>query len=257
MKTDIFTDDSGKPKILYGCSINSGSTRAAELAASLGFDVIWIEMEHTSADLRLAEGLCVAAQAGGALPLIRAAGSERDQILHALEVGGRIIVIPMTNTAQIAQTIVRYGKFAPLGRRGYNTRSRAAKYGIEQFHADQMNRENLLFPQIETLEAIHNIDAILDVEGLGGIFIGPGDLSVDLGSPGHYENPVLVDHVCKTIQKARKRGLHAGILVEKSPLLDQALEAGADLCVIASDLSAMIKTWREALKARGVKSKKS
>lgn len=251
MTTDIFTDDSGKPKILFGCSINSGSTRAAELAGSLGFDVIWIEMEHTSADLRLAEGMCVAAQAGGAIPLIRAAGSERDQILHALEVGGRIIVVPMTNNAVIAQTIVKHGKFPPLGRRGYNMRSRAAKFGVDPFHAEKMNGDNLLFPQIETLEAVHNIDAILDVEGLGGIFIGPGDLSVDLGTPGHYENPVLVDHICKTIQKARKRGLHAGILVEKSPLLDQAINAGADLCIIASDLSAMIRVWRESLQARG------
>lgn len=255
MTTDIFSDDKGRPKVLFGCSINSGSTRAAELAGAMGFDVIWIEMEHTSTDLRMAESMCVAAQAGGAIPLIRTAGSERDQVLHALEVGGRIIVIPMTNTAAIAQRIVQHAKFPPLGRRGFNTRSRAAGYGVNPFNAERMNQGNLLFPQIETLEAIKNIDAILEVEGLGGVFIGPGDLSMELGTPGQYENPILVEHICKTIQKARKRGLHAGILVEKTPLLDQAIDAGADLCIIASDMSAMIRTWKESLAARSVKTK--
>lgn len=251
MLDDPFLDDHGKSRRLLGCSINSGSTRAAELAGCLGFHVIWIEMEHTSADLRLAESLCVAAQAGGAVPLIRTAGSERDQILHALEVGGRIIVVPMVNTAAIARQVVTHGKFPPLGRRGFNTRSRAARFGIDPFHAEQMNRENFLFPQIETLEAVRNIDAILDVDGLGGIFVGPGDLSTELGKPGHYENPALVEHVCLVISKARARGLHAGILAERPTLIDHAIGAGADLCVIASDVSAMIRTWRDVLQTRG------
>jgi 4-hydroxy-2-oxoheptanedioate aldolase len=219
----------------------------AELAGRVGFDVIWIEMEHTSADLATAEALCVAAKAGGAIPLVRTVGYRREHILHALEVGGRIIVVPLVNDAEAADEVVRHGKFRPLGQRGYNTRSRAADFGIEPLPMERMNEETSLFPQIETLEAVNKLDDILAVEGIGGVFIGPGDLSCDLGCPGRMSDPQLRRIVSDCIARARAAGLHAGILVSPGPLLDEAIQAGADLCIISSDFGAAIQVWREQL----------
>lgn len=247
---DIFTDAAGHPRILWGTAINSGNARAAELAARVGFDAVWIEMEHTSADLAMAEALCVATEAGGAIPVIRTIGYRREHILHALEVGGRVIVVPMVNDEGAAREIVRWGKFRPLGQRGYNTRSRAAGYGIEPLPMERMNAETYLFPQIETLEAVRNLDEIMAVEGLGGLFIGPGDLSCDLGCPGDMADPELRKIVCDCVARARAAGLHAAILVGSGPLLDAAIDAGADLCIIGSDMGAMINVWREQLCVR-------
>jgi 2-keto-3-deoxy-L-rhamnonate aldolase RhmA len=245
--SNIFTDTTGQSRILWGTAINTGSPRAAELAGRVGFDVVWIEMEHASADLRAAEELCIASENGGAIPLIRTVGYRREHILQALEVGGRIIVAPMVNDAAAAREMVRWGKFRPLGERGYNTRSRAAGYGLAPLPMEQMNADTYLFPQIETLEAVENLDEILAVEGLGGIFIGPGDLSCDLGCPGSLADPELQKVICGCIARARAADLHAAILINPGPLLDAALAAGADLCIIASDLGAIIQVWREQL----------
>jgi len=245
--SELFSDDQGQPRVLWGAAINSASPRAAEMAARVGFDVVWIEMEHASVDLLTAEAMCTAAQAGGAVPLVRTIGCRREHILHALEIGGRLVVVPLVNDAETAREVVRHGKFRPLGERGYNTRSRAARFGLEALPAARMNAETCLFPQVETRAAAANVEAILAVDGIAGVFIGPGDLSADLDRPGDFANPELREMVTACIRAARAAGKHAGILASPGPLLDDALAAGADLCVIGSDFGAMIQVWREQL----------
>lgn len=244
---DIFLDRNGKPNVLWGAAIGSASPRAAELAARVGFDVVWIDLEHASADLMTAESLCRAAQVGGAVPLVRTGGARRDQILPALEIGARIVVVPLVNDAATAREVVQHGKFRPLGERGYNTRSRAADYGLGPLPAARMNAETWLFAQVETREAVANLNDILAVDGLAGIFIGPGDLSADLDRAGDFVNPKLHEMVAACVRAARNADRHAGILMAPGPLIDTALAAGADLCVIGSDLGAMIQVWREQL----------
>ncbi|MBI2195368.1 MAG: 2-keto-3-deoxy-L-rhamnonate aldolase [Planctomycetes bacterium] len=247
MPGDPFTNPQGKARRLFAAAVNSGSTRVAEMAGLLGFDVIWIEMEHTSADLAAAEAMCVAAKAGGAIPLVRTAGYRREHILHALEVGGRIIVVPMVNDAEAAREVVRHGKFRPLGQRGFNTRSRALGYGLDPASMARANEETCLLPQIETLEAVRRLDEILAVDGLGGIFVGPGDLSADLGRPGRFDDPDLRAMVVGCVAKARARGLHAGVFAGEGPLFEESARAGADLFIAASDLQAAITLWQQQL----------
>jgi 4-hydroxy-2-oxoheptanedioate aldolase len=109
------------------------------------------------------------------------------------------------------------------------------------------NEETFLMPQIETVEAVKNIDAILGVTGLAGISIGPGDLSADLGAPMQFDNPKLHEMVRECVSNARARGLHAGILCGQEPLLDAALAAGADLLVASADYKTLIGAWRPQL----------
>jgi len=235
---------------LSGCATSSNSPRLAEVAARLGFDVVWTEMEHASSDLAGAESICLAIEAGGAIPAVRTAGTRREQVMHALEIGARIVIIPMVNDAATARELVQYGKFPPLGQRGYNTRSRGVGYGLVSppDFIREANVRTALLPQIETLQAVANLDAILEVKGLGGIFIGPGDLSAALGCPGDFQNPELIRIACECIGKTRSAGLHASLLVAPGPLLRAALEAGADLCFFANDIGAAIAVWREQLK---------
>lgn len=246
---NIFQDENGRSKVLYACAVSSGSPRTVELGARMGFDVVWIEMEHTSADLATAELMCVAAEAGGAVPLVRTSGYRREHILHALEVGGKIIVVPMVNDAEAARDVVKYGKFRPLGQRGFNRASRGLHFGLESTEEmlARANAETYLLPQIETMEAVRNINEILMVEGLNGIFIGPGDLSADMGLAGKFESPQLIELVCSCISKAKDRGLHAGVYAWAGPLFDACLRAGADLFITSSELRAVMTTWRQEL----------
>ena len=246
----IFQDKQGRPRRLHGVGIVSGSARLAELAALIGFETVWIEMEHGSApDFSLVESLCIAAQAGGAMPTVRVPDAQRHHVMRALEVGAQIVVVPMVNTATQARQIVEYGKFPPLGARGYNTRSRGIEYGLagvlNAFEA--ANARTHLFAQIETMEAVENLDDICAVEGLSGIFIGPGDLSVSVDCPGDMNNEQMINVVTDCLHRARAAGKRTGILVAPGALLDAALKTGCDLVFCGSDVGDLIGAWQRLL----------
>lgn len=244
---DPFLGPDGGGRVLIGVTIYSGSTRLAELAARCGCDAVWIEMEHGPAGFSEAEAVCVAVEAGGGIPCVRVADAQRTHVLRALEIGARIVVVPMVNTAQEAERIVEHGKFPPLGYRGYNTRSRGTGYGLDGFAelTARANARSHLFAQIETLEAVDNLAAICGVRGLSGVFVGPGDLSVSLGCPGELNSPTMVSVVADCVRKARAAGKHAGILVAPGALLDAALAAGCDLAFCGGDVMDLANGWQK------------
>jgi 2-keto-3-deoxy-L-rhamnonate aldolase RhmA len=246
---DIFTDASGRPRNLRGVAVYSGATRLAEMAARIGFETVWIEMEHGPADFGHVESLCMAIESGGGIPTVRIPDGQRHHVLRAVEVGAQIVVVPMINTAEQARQVVQYGKFPPLGARGYNVRSRGVQYGLFGPGASfaRANDRTYLFAQIETTQAVDNLDEICDVKGLSGIFIGPGDLSVSYGCTGQLGGQRLIDTVCHCIRRARGCGLHAGILVPPGAMLNAAIEAGCDLMFYGGDVAELGNAWPKLL----------
>ncbi len=246
---DVFANADGRPRLLRGTAIYSGSARLAELAIKTGFDTVWVEMEHGPIDFQAAEAICLAAEVSGGFATIRVSDGQRCHVLRALEVGARIVVVPMVNTADEARQIVQYGKFPPVGLRGYNSRSRGVQYGLVDVKTAfaLANQRVHLLAQIETTEAVNNLDSICAVEGLSGILIGPGDLSISLGCTADMANPRLGEVVSDCIRRARAAGKHAGILVSPGPLLRTAITAGCDLCFCGGDYSNLIPAWQQVL----------
>jgi 4-hydroxy-2-oxoheptanedioate aldolase len=217
-----------------------------ELAGKCGFDVVWIETEHGAASFETVETLCLAARAGGARACVRVPDAQRCHVLRALDCGADIVVVPMINTPQQAAEIVRHGRFAPLGRRGFNSRTRGFDYGLDDSlqSMKQIDERVWLLAQIETREAVGNCRAILETPGLSGILVGPADLSVDMGRVGQFEDPELIDAVTACIGAARAMGKHAGIVIGPGKLHDAALAAGCDLIFPGSDLSTLATSWQ-------------
>ena len=192
---DPFTDlATGQARVLRGVAVLSRAPQIAELAGRLGFDLVWIDVEHGGVSFGEVETLCMAAESGGAVPVVRLPDHHRHHILRALEVGARIVIVPMVNDAETAREVVRHGKFPPLGERGFNTRSRGLNYGLaglpeisNTFAA--ANAGTHLIAQIETLEAAENLDAICAVDGISGVLVGPGDLSVSMGKTAAFTDP--------------------------------------------------------------------
>jgi len=247
-----FTDASGNSRTLRGVAVITGATKIAEMAGRLGFDMVWIEVEHGGASFSEIETLCMAAESGGAIPVVRLPDNQRHHILRALEVGGRIIVVPMINTADEARQIVEHGKFPPLGSRGFNTRSRGLNYGLGGNMTaafTDANASTHLIAQIETVEAANNIEAICGVDGISGVLVGPGDLSVSLGKPGAFTDGELIELVENVMRRTRACGKHAGILVAPGPLLDAARKAGCDFFFCGGDINDLAKAWRGVLAA--------
>ena len=157
----------------------------------------------------------------------------------------------MIDDVDQAKQIVQYGKFPPLGRRGFNFRSRGLQYGLSQSGSAlaEGDQRTHLFAQIESLAAVTNVEAICQVPGLAGIVVGPGDLSADMGRPGEFDDPELIATVESVVRTARSLGKHAGVVVSPGAMLDAAFAAGCNLTYCSSDLASLTSSWKTILQA--------
>ena len=131
----------------------------------------------------------------------------------------------MVNDAETARKLVEHGKFPPIGNRGTNKNSRGNRYGMYESAVEMMKAANdrvQLFAQIETTEAVGNVQSILDVEGLAGVFVGPSDLSLSMGIPGEIDNQQLIEATVGGIKAAHEAGKMAGTLAPPSSALCKA-----------------------------------
>src|SRR5438067_6160062 len=164
-----------------------------EVAAHLGYQAIWIEMEHAPITFAEAADLCRMAAGSGMLTMIRIPDSRRENILKAAECGPDIIDVAMVNQASQMTEMLEYGRFAPTGGRGYFSVSRAVQYGVFDCVNEtqqSLNRELSLMAQIETVEAVTNLNELAAVPGID-LFVGPADLAASLGHPGETLHPLV------------------------------------------------------------------
>src|ERR1035437_8426926 len=176
-----------------------------EVAAHLGYQAIWIEMEHAPITFAEAADLCRMASGSGMLTMIRIPDSRRENVLKAAECGPDIIDVPMVNTPAQMDEMLEYARFAPAGGRGYFSVSRAVRYGrLNSVNETQqsLNRELCLMAQIETTEAMKNLDQLAAVDGVD-LFVGPADLAASLGYPGQTWHPAVREAAARIVQAAR------------------------------------------------------
>jgi 2-keto-3-deoxy-L-rhamnonate aldolase RhmA len=194
----------GKP--LLGAALYSYDPIFLEIAAHMGFQVIWIEMEHAPISFAEAADLCRMAAGSGMLTMIRIPDARRESVLKAAECGPDMIDIPMVDTPEQVAELVRYAKFAPIGARGFFSVSRALRYGIVNSVPDEqqkLNSELTLLAQVETKEALSRIEEIASIPDVD-IFIGPADLAASMGLPGKTSHPELLEAAEQIVKVARK-----------------------------------------------------
>lgn len=188
-----------------------GHVSIAEILASAGYDWVVVETEHTAIDVSEVLRLIIAIEGRGAVPLVRLAWNDPIQCKAVLDSGAAGVIVPMINSKADAELAVKSAKYPPLGSRGVGL-ARAQGYG--QNFADYVRDANdatLLMVQIEHIEAVRNIEEILSVPGIDGIFIGPYDLSMSMGMPGRLDHPDIVAAKQRVLDATLARGLVAGI----------------------------------------------
>ena len=190
------------------------SAPAIEVLAYTGMDYVLIDLEHSPIGAEHAARLVGVAQGAGLAPLVRVDGIERSPILKMLDAGAAGLVVPQLETVEQARKLVSYAKFPPLGNRGYcPTRDggwgsgSCYERGMDGYMAEA-NASTLLIPQCETAGCLEHIEEIAAVEGVDGIFIGPFDLSIALGIPGKFGDPLLTEG----IERVRRACAGAGKL---------------------------------------------
>lgn len=233
-----------------------------EIAALLHYDVAWIEMEHTFITFAEAADLCRIASGLGMLTMIRIPDARRETVLKAAECGPDIIDLPMANSPEVLEDLVRHAKFPPLGARGYFSVSRAVSYGLngEVSEAQRaLNDELCLIVQVETKEAVDQIDELCRVPGVDGIFVGPGDLSASLGVTGELSHPLVHEAAAHTVSVAKRHGKQ--IAVSTAPHdFPFWIDQGVDILFCTNDIASLrlgaqraMEDARSAIAARLVK----
>jgi 4-hydroxy-2-oxoheptanedioate aldolase len=232
------------------------------VAAQGRFDWLLVDMEHTPVDLSTASIIFSAiadVSGGNCTPLARVAHGTMFQIKQALDAGAQGVIVPMVNTAEDAANVVRFARYPPIGERGAGGLIPHIGFGTTNHveYVQNANNEILVAIQIETREAVENIDAILTVKGIDLVFIGPFDLHISLGlAPTLWsDDPIFKEAVGKVIAACKRAGLPYGTI---SPNADGAaariadgftfVSMGADVAQLVNALNAQYQQLSAVLK---------
>ena len=229
------------------------SSIAAEIMADAGFDWLLIDMEHGHGDYQTLLAQLQATEGSGTVPLVRVQANDFAVIKRVLDLGAYGVMIPWVSGRKECEAAVRACKYPPEGIRGMAGSHRAAGFG--RFGAEywkRANREILVIVQIETVEALRDVDAMLAVPGLDVAFVGPTDLSAALGHVGDPRHPDVVEAIA-TIERAAKKASVALGTISRSWDEAKALYArGYQMVTLASDAAlvtqhaaAIVKQFRD------------
>ncbi len=238
---------SGKSQI--GLWSTLASSYALEVIAGAGYDWVLIDTEHSPADL---ENVLHQLQAAAPYPthaIARVPWNDMVTIKRFLDIGCQSILIPYVQTADEARAAVSYTRYPPEGVRGVSAVTRATRFGRIPGYAKRAQEEICLLVQIETRMGLDNLEAIAAVEGVDGVFIGPGDLHASLGFVGETANPQVKPLIDEGIRRIRKAGRAPGILTGVEADAKHWLELGALFVAVGVD-AAVLARESEKLLAR-------
>lgn len=221
---------------LAGTFINLGSPLTAEIAGLAGFDWLLLDYEHgPGSDETLLHQL-QAISGTGASAIVRLAANEPPRFKRALDLGAQGVMVPYVNTAAEARAAVAASRFPPLGIRGVSKFNRAAGFGqnFEQNYATAHERI-VVMAQIETPEALGNVDDIAAVDGVDVLFLGPLDLSTNLGIQSDFDHAKFVDARTRVAVACARAGKAAGILLGSTAQIPTARAEGYTVIALGSD----------------------
>lgn len=221
-------------------------TTVAEIGAGAGFDWVLIDAEHGPFDLRSVMLHLQAIEPYPVSALVRPVEGSTALIKQLLDIGAQTLLVPMVDSVEQAQQIVRAAKYPPQGIRGLGTSmARAANWNRTTDYLAEANDEICVILQIETLAGLENLEAIVNVDGVDAVFIGPSDLSASMGhigNPGHPDVIAAIENGFRLIQKA---GKSAGVLAVTKELVETYIEAGAKFIGVGVDAALLANATRQ------------
>lgn len=223
-----FTTRLRNREALIGSWLTIGSTTTAEIMAQAGYDWLTVDMEHSAIDLGMAQEMIRVCQMHGVAPLVRVGHNQPNLIKRVMDAGASGVIVPMVNTADEAEQAVQSVKYPPRGFRGVGL-ARAQEYGVGFDKYQKWNdEESVVIVQVEHIESVNNLEAILDVDGVDGFIVGPYDLSGSLGMPGAFDHPDVIAALDRVQAIAQQRQAMGGFhVVQPDPaVLQEKLDKG-------------------------------
>ncbi|MHA6264791.1 HpcH/HpaI aldolase family protein [Arenibacterium sp. CAU 1754] len=236
---------------LIGCWLSLGEACTAELVGTAGFDWLVIDGEHGPNDIRSIRDQLMALESSPSHPVVRVPIGETWVIKQVLDAGAQTVLVPMVDSGDQARDLVRACTYPPHGTRGVGAAvARASRFAGIPDYVPTADAQICLLVQVESAAGLAALNDILAVDGVDGVFIGPADLSTDMGFQGNADAPEVVAAINDALARIRAAGKAPGILgtVEEATqrYLDagaQFLAVGADVLLLAAGARTLAKRW--------------
>ncbi|MCD6536870.1 MAG: 2,4-dihydroxyhept-2-ene-1,7-dioic acid aldolase [Thaumarchaeota archaeon] len=242
---------SGEPALGTWITINHPDV--VDALSEFPFDWFVFDMEHAPLEISDIEVLMMPLRDTEITPLIRVPWNDMVMIKRALDVGAEGIVVPWVNSREEAEAAVKYASYPPRGLRGAGPR-RCVRYGERSFldyYGKFEKEERVIVVQIETQKALDNLDEILSTQGIDVAFVGPLDLTTNLGIPTQYDNPRFKEALEKILKTCQKYDVAPGIYAFSLENAEEMVSKGFRFVSLMSDVRMLRSGYREALKKFG------
>jgi 4-hydroxy-2-oxoheptanedioate aldolase len=226
----------GEPALLTQLHFTDPSV--FELTSLMGFDGIWMDLEHHTYSMETATAMMRAARVGRSDIVARAAKGEFMRLSRLLEAGAQGIMYPRCDDAAEAREVVEWSKFAPMGKRGFDGGNPDMPYtcGSVTEYIEHANEQTFIIMQLEEEASLRNAEEIAAVPGVDVLFFGPGDFSVLSGIPGQMDHPKILDAVKRTAKAAESTGKHWGTPALSLDHAKRLLDMGATFICYMADI---------------------
>lgn len=247
-----FKRDLGRQQML-GVFATLGSPNLVELLAGCGFDWIMIDTEHSPTEMSDVVPQLRAVGASGASALVRPPWADMLLTKRLLDFGVQTLLFPYVQNADEAARVVGYTRYPPTGVRGVSGAARAAGYGLTRDYFTLAEAEICVLVQVETLEAVAELEAIAAVPGIDGILIGPADLAASMGHIGNAGHPRVQAVLDDAFARLRVQGKPSGFITNDPIQAARRAAEGVGFVGIANDTAIITRGAAELLaRVRGV-----
>lgn len=217
-----------------------------EMVATAGFDWVVIDGEHAPNDLQTITSQLQVLEGKHSHAVVRIPTGNDWLVKQVLDAGAQTVLVPMVDTAEQAKALVRAMRYPPHGIRGAGAAgARASLFGAIEDYVQTANDEVCLLVQVETRLGMENLDAILDVEGVDGVFIGPADLAADMGHPGNSAAEDVKAAIKDMLGRISESDKAAGILGVSQTATQEYADLGAQFLAVGVDVGVFAKAMRD------------
>ncbi len=237
MKAERLRQALASREVVYGTWVQTPSPEVVEILGWSGWDFVILDLEHGPYGVETLPQLIRAAEASEAAPLVRVPLSAPQDVGKALDLGAVGIVSPGVTSADAGTSAVRLTRFPPHGSRGASPSTRQLHYSAVPFPTltAETAPQPLIVLQVEARLATTDLGGILDIDGIGVIFIGPYDLSTSLGLPGQFDHPTVRQAISEIVTRAAERGIGVGIWVPDAKSARFWVEQGVRFVTVSNN----------------------
>jgi 4-hydroxy-2-oxoheptanedioate aldolase len=253
MRTNYVKEKLKRGEAAPGAWLNFPSIATARVMAQLGFDWLVVDMEHSAqAPTLMADMIATIADAGTCAPLVRVPNNSVEWFKWALDAGAWGVVVPMVNSREEVQRAIEYSKYPPLGNRSIGGTFGPYGFGTTNWpsYVKVANDEIMMIIQIESSQALQNLDEILSVPGIDVVFVGPNDLHVQLGllPSSDGAEPEFLEALERVKVAARRYHIALGIFSSDGEAAAERISQGFQMISVTTDVSSMITSATQNLR---------